>query len=316
MKRLVVALTIMVSLGFAVQEADAIELKEIDSGLNGDNSTPCTSPDGNEIVFYSNATGGYEAYIMNLDGSELFQVTDFAGKDGPTSWSPDGNRILFYSEQTGNRDIFTINRDGTGILQVTNAPEFDAYGFYSPDGEKIVFSSERGGKMNLWIVNVDGTNPVQLTKGPGPDYCPTWWPNGKILYKIQEGSDYFVYQINADGTGNEKLFGPASTANPSEYSPDGTRILYSAKGAGDRDDVWIANADGSNPVNITNDPTQNQTNASWVGDGKRIVYAGQVANGYNIWMASDLPEEVWGGQKAIEPLGKLFSLWGRIKQNR
>ena len=315
MKMLVTVFAILVSLGFAVQEAGAIELKEIDSGLKGDNSTPCVSPGGAEIVFYSNDTGGYEAYIMNLDGSGVFQVTDFPGKDGPTSWSPDGKRILFYSEQTGNRDIFTINRDGTGLFQVTNDPAFDAYGFYSPDGERIVFSSERGGKMNLWIVNVDGTNPVQLTKGPGPDYCPTWWPNGKILYKIKEGSDYFVYQINADGTGNEKLFTPAATANPSEYSPDGTKILYSAKGTGSTDDVWIANADGSNPINITNDPARHQTNASWVGDGKRVVYAGQVGTGYNIWIASDLPEEAWGGAKAVEPVGKLPTTWGKMKSD-
>jgi eukaryotic-like serine/threonine-protein kinase len=52
------------------------------------------APDGKRIAFYSNRSGGWEAWTINPDGSGLTQVTRDAGAHHPV-WSHDGSRMAF-----------------------------------------------------------------------------------------------------------------------------------------------------------------------------------------------------------------------------
>ena len=45
---------------------------------------------------------------MNVDGTDLRQVTTDPAGDFTPSWSPDGSEITFHSFRTGNRDVFVV----------------------------------------------------------------------------------------------------------------------------------------------------------------------------------------------------------------
>jgi Tol biopolymer transport system component len=63
---------------------------------------PSWSPDGKEILFYSDRSGGYELWLIHPDGSGLRQLTrQGTGSTNFPQWSPDGARIAYASMGAG-----------------------------------------------------------------------------------------------------------------------------------------------------------------------------------------------------------------------
>ncbi|MDP3830716.1 MAG: hypothetical protein Q8Q47_05575 [Ignavibacteriaceae bacterium] len=116
--------------------------------------------DYNELV-----TEGYvrptalEIYTMNVDGTELKQVTNFGKASFAPFFHPDNKRIIFSSNINSNTgrdfDLYIINIDGTGLEQVTYHKEFDGFPMFLKDGKHLVFASNRfskkPGETNIFV---------------------------------------------------------------------------------------------------------------------------------------------------------------------
>jgi TolB protein len=96
---------------------------------------PRLSPDGTEIIFsrmigVESTHGNYDIYRVNLDGSDLLNLTKTGYSQGLTSWSPAGNEILFIVaavEGRGVYDLYTMNSDGSEVklrIPESTPPEF------------------------------------------------------------------------------------------------------------------------------------------------------------------------------------------------
>jgi len=74
------------------------------------------SPDGSRVAFtWSGPSGGgTHIYSVNVDGTDLKQLTTTAGATRPV-WSPDGARIAFIGHDFG---VWTMNADGTNQVPV------------------------------------------------------------------------------------------------------------------------------------------------------------------------------------------------------
>lgn len=101
---------------------------------------PAWSPDGKKIAFSSNKRGNWQIFVMNSDGSGLYQLTmrDTANDRYPT-WSPDGKWIAFQS----TREM---------------VKQFDA--------QIYIVRAEGMKNPNEWI--------CQLTKDKGSKLYPCW----------------------------------------------------------------------------------------------------------------------------------------------
>jgi len=84
---------------------------------------PRLSPDGTKIIFSrmigdESTHGNYDIFQVNLDGSELLNLTKTGYSQGLTSWSYSGNEILFIVaaiEGRGVYDLYTMNSDGSEV---------------------------------------------------------------------------------------------------------------------------------------------------------------------------------------------------------
>lgn len=91
-----------------------------------------------------------EIYVMNADGSEIQQVTNFSKASFAPFFHPDGKRIIFSSNYGAQNprdfNLFLINVDGTGLEQVTFSGTFDGFPMFTKDGKQLVFCSNRFNK--------------------------------------------------------------------------------------------------------------------------------------------------------------------------
>ena len=152
---------------------------------------------------------------------------------------------------------------------------------------RIVFSRSNN-KTELYIMDADGRNVSQLTNSPGFHASPSCSPDGsKIAFGGGDPSNSGIFVMNANGADQKRLtdnsksvvdkYGSptAYDASPS-WSPDGKRIAY--MGMRDRNaDIYVMNADGSNPKRLTSDPAY-EGSPSWSPDSKRILFSSNKSN--------------------------------------
>ena len=103
---------------------------------------------------------------------------------------------------------------------------------------QIAFVSHRDGNPEIYVMDADGGNPRNLTNNRDKDYSPSWSPDGKRI----------VFMSNRDGHLRDDIPGISTY------------------------EIYVMDADGGNPQNLTNDPRDDR-NPSWSPDGKRIAFA-------------------------------------------
>src|SRR5690606_9229131 len=119
-----------------------------------------------KIAFISDRDGDMEIYTINLDGSQLTQITQNAVHDSLPIWSPDGTKIMFISRDPAvsrDNDIYTVHADGTNSINLTQGIGNNIQPSWSADGNRIIFVSYRNNESNIYYMDSDGQNLVQVT---------------------------------------------------------------------------------------------------------------------------------------------------------
>jgi Tol biopolymer transport system component len=102
-----------------------------------------------------------ELYVMDADGKNIKQVTNFGSASFAPFFFPDAKRIIFSSNLNSaspmNFDLYVINTDGTGLEKITNCEGFDGFPMFTRDGKKLIFASNRfhkkEGETNIFIAD-------------------------------------------------------------------------------------------------------------------------------------------------------------------
>ncbi|HET6975752.1 MAG TPA: Calx-beta domain-containing protein [Pyrinomonadaceae bacterium] len=152
---------------------------------------------------------------------------------------------------------------------------------------KIAFAYGNGGfATHITVINEDGTGQTILTDG-NDDRDPSWSPDGsQIVFSGSRFGGVNIIRMNADGTGQVPLtntLSPVSNMQPA-WSPDGTKIVFTSSRAGaGRNEIWVMNADGTNPVRLTvnvqlgadlNGPFYGlDLGPTWSPDGTKIAFS-------------------------------------------
>ena len=146
-------------------------------------------------------------------------------------------QIAFMSRRDGKPEIYVMDIDGKNLRRLTDNRDNDWWPSWSPDGKRIVFVSERDGNREIYVMDADGGNPQSLTNDPNEDWYPSWSPDGKRI----------AFMSRRDG-----------------HVIDGSPTY----------EIYVMDADGGNPQNVTNDPNDDRY-PSWSPDSGRIVFVSQ-----------------------------------------
>jgi len=139
------------------------------------------SPDGKRILFASDRDGLIQLFTVNLNGRQLFRVTNLPAIRGRSDWSPDGQFIVTYSGAAWNREVYIMNADGSNVRQLTPSGGNSQGPSFSPDGKWVTFTAyfDHHGDENgceVYIIRTDGTDLRRLTDNDYCDYQPRWGP--------------------------------------------------------------------------------------------------------------------------------------------
>lgn len=221
---------------------------------------PRISPDGQKVLFYSNAEGAYNLYIVDIGSlnaglSGVQRVTDNPADDAYGEWSPDQQRVAFASNRTGEWQIFTRDLATGYERQLTFDAGDHTFPRWQPNGSRLVYRNQATGTM--WLVDADnGQPPVQVTPPQSVDWPANWSPDGRKLLFV---SGYRLYVVDpaspgsaAPLTGATENMIAQSWRDPSVSPPTaqaGLIALLSTRGSrpeAPTNHVYIANPDGSN----------------------------------------------------------------------
>ena len=223
-----------------------------------------TPPTG-KIVFACYVNQIDQICIMNADGTNRKQLTDFKATAFYPSVSPDGETVYFSSRQSGNFEIYSVSVNGEGAKQLTNdigsiyAPEL------SPNGEWIIFTNNGKG---LWLMRTSGKKAHPITDRD--DIDPTWSPDGSMVAFASSRAGWRqLFVMNADGTDIRQVTSLDNMGGRSTWSPDGTKLAFYRGPKGDHN-IYVINVDGTRLVQLTN--RGDNLGPSWSPDGNWIAF--------------------------------------------
>ena len=237
-------------------------------------TAPQLSPLRDIVAYASNATGQYQLYTMNRDGSNQRQITALSVEGYSNAgmgyrWSPDGAQLIYAHYD----QLYRINRDGSGLLLLATAPagrhfrECD----WTAQGNRLVVQTIGANPYDseLYFYNADGTNPVLFVSNlPGRLDSPSFSIDGtRVVYTRdvagfnsptgrQLDSHIFIQRVDGTGTPVDVSSGNSATINAKpvgtndltpRYSPDGFRLIFVNRVNDDLGppELWTVNLDGT-----------------------------------------------------------------------
>jgi len=241
-------------------------------------SDPAWSRDGRRLTYRKSSTGAI--WISDASGQNGRELTraqnELFGNSGPR-FSPDGSEIAYAASLGGpSGELEIVEVDSGKVRRLTHDAALVLSPAWSADGRFIYFASSRGGTLNVWKIAEKGGEPEQITTGQGDDIQLDISRDGKriVFSTFRSNVNLAELDLSPGGQKNTRLLVAdlARSQSGPVYSPDGKHLAYFSilKGI-EKEGIWLANSDGSDPVPLVQDGFPNIF-PRWTPDSAYLIY--------------------------------------------
>jgi Tol biopolymer transport system component/DNA-binding winged helix-turn-helix (wHTH) protein len=240
------------------------------------------SPDGKHLIFASTGVEPLETGIhaVAVDGGELRRLLAVPKprRVDALALSPDGRRLAYSSCYGFKCELMSGEVDGQLNLRGQPMRLADRPGginaiAWTADSRSLILSEWEGlglgSGLRLTRVGLDRPEEVQPLPFGGQNAAAgaLSGSGSKLVYsQVQHNTD--IWQIEGGEASRSPVSSTLNDESP-QFSPDGKRVVFSSHRSG-RQEVWVANVDGSQPQQLTSSIASGTPR--WSPDGKWIAY--------------------------------------------
>ncbi|MEZ4903185.1 MAG: amidohydrolase family protein [Spirosomataceae bacterium] len=252
---------------------------------------PAYSPSGKLIAFASNRTEGAGIYLILEDNTEKLIAPTGKGTPSAPAWSKDskwvsyqvilGNKTMLMAVEIATGRIVKWSKEGEDVFPFRASWASNGRMYYTADGKIKQQGVEDGSTTNVdFEVNMTVSRPIFQRKTYNFDgnslqtvkgiRCPVVSPDGKQVAFIALG-DLWLLTIGIPKP--IKLTDDIYYETDPAWSPDGTKILFSADRSGNMD-LFVLELSSRKVTQLTQ-TDDDEYQGSWLANGKKIAYLKQ-----------------------------------------
>jgi serine/threonine protein kinase len=238
--------------------------------------------DSTQLVISDGARDGQPGglFLLNIDSGERKRLT--TGSADSPALSPDGRRLAFIHRRDWSVRFLCLLeltedlRPSGEPKQLTFLTEHAASPAWTPDGREILFSSGAHlAQRGLWrIAASPGAEPRREPMGEDA-WSLAVSRTGRRLAYSRHVIDSDIWRVDLlgrttlAGSPRKLITSNRLDRNP-DYSPDGKRIAFNSHRSG-TEELWVAEADGTNPAPLTSAGGPMVADPRWSPDGQAIA---------------------------------------------
>ena len=255
-------------------------------------------PDGERIIYISNASGNLQAWEMEADGSGKQKISDVEGGITGLAFSPDGSKALYTREVQVDKTTQDLHPD----LQETDGRVINDLMYRHWD------TWEDGAYSHVFYADFDETFSDGTDLMPGEAFDSpmkpfggleevAWTPDSKgiaytckklggLEYSFSTDSDIYLYELESGSTRNLTEGMPGYDRVPF-FSPDGSKIYWhSMRRAGyeaDKERLFVMDLASGQKRYLTENFDYSPSGEIWADDGENLYFVCAVNSEHHLF---------------------------------
>jgi len=135
--------------------------------------------------------------------------------------STSGKRVYYLVRQKSISELWSMDLASGKMEPLLPGLSVNDYAI-SPDEKSVAYTTQSGGEPQIWLATVDRSSPPRLVTKGGDEV--SFGAKGELVYRALEEKQNFLYRIQRDGSGRERISN-ANILQKLSVSPDGEWVV-------------------------------------------------------------------------------------------
>ena len=137
------------------------------------------SPDGQEIYFTSDRSGGPQIYRVSVNGGTPERISFEGSYNARPRLSPDGKKLAMVHLDRGNYRIAVLDLENDNFLVLSQGRQDESPSF-APNSDTLIYATRQGQMGVLETVSADGLIRQRMGSGRADVREPVWSPFARL----------------------------------------------------------------------------------------------------------------------------------------